>query len=369
MPVEEPSIDAVTAAAFTIPTDQPEADGTAVWSSTTIVVVHAVAGNITGLGWTYGAAAGARLVRDVLADAVVGRCAFDVTAAYEAMWRTVRNIGRPGIASTSISAVDTALWDLKARLLDIRLSRLLGVAHEAVPVYGSGGFTTYDERQLTEQLKGWIEDFDVRSVKIKIGQDRGACTDRDVDRMRQAREVIGPAIELFVDANGAYSVKQAMRIAERTGDLDVRWFEEPVSSDNLGGLRRVRDAVAAEVTAGEYGYGLSYFQRMCAAGAVDCLQADVTRCGGVTEFQRVAAVAAAYDLDVSGHCAPNLHLDVAATVPNLRHLEYFHDHARIETLLFDGATSPVRGAMSPDLSAPGNGLTFRAADAEHYRVA
>ena len=369
MPGTEPSIDGITAAAFTIPTDQLEADGTATWSGTTMVIVHAVAGNITGLGWTYGAAAGVRLVHDVLADAVAGRCALDVAGAYDAMWRAVRNIGRPGVASTSISAVDTALWDLKARLLDIRLSRLLGVTHDAVPVYGSGGFTTYDERRLTEQLTGWIEDLDVRSVKVKIGQDRGASTGSDVDRMRRAREVIGPDIELFVDANGAYSVKQAMRVAERVGDLDVRWFEEPVSSDDLSGLHRVRDAVAAEVAAGEYGYDLSYFQRMCAAGAVDCLQADVTRCGGITEFQRVAAVAAAHNLDLSGHCAPNLHLDVAAAVPNLRHLEYFHDHARIENLLFDGATLPARGVMSPDLSASGNGLAFRAVDAERYRVA
>lgn len=120
--------------------------------------------------------------------------------------------------------------------------------------------------------------------------------------MRQARHLVGPDVELYVD--GGYRRKQAIRAAERVADLDVRWFEEPVSADDLAGLREVRDAVDADAEAGEYGYDLPYFERMCAAGAVDCLQADVTRCGGVTEWQRVAAVAAAHGLEISGHCAP-----------------------------------------------------------------
>ncbi|NJC71218.1 mandelate racemase [Planosporangium thailandense] len=362
-------VKSVTAAAYRIPTDQPEADGTARWDSTTMVLVRAEADGHTGTGWTYGAAAGAGLVGEVLADVVTGRCALDVPGCYDAMVRRARNIGRPGVAATAISAVDAALWDLKARLFGVRLARLLGVVHDAVPVYGSGGFTTYDSARLAEQLGHWVHELGIPRVKIKIGESWGGEVDRDLARMRQAREVIGPDADLYVDANGGYTRKQAIRVAHAAADAAPAWFEEPVSSDDLDGLREVRDAVDADVAAGEYGYDLTYFRRMAAAGAVDCLQADATRCGGITEWQRVAAVAAAHGLQISGHCAPLLHLDVAATTANLRHLEWFHDHVRIESMLFDGAPVPTGGALRPDLSVPGNGLTFRQADAEPYRVA
>jgi L-alanine-DL-glutamate epimerase-like enolase superfamily enzyme len=187
--------------------------------------------------------------------------------------------------------------------------------------------------------------------------------------MAQARAVIGDDTELFVDANGGYTRKQAIRVMAAAADLDVRWFEEPVSSDDLEGLREVRDAVTADVTAGEYGYDLFYFRRMCAAGAVDCLQADVSRCGGITEFIRVAALAASFGLQISGHCGPHLHAHVAAATPNLRHLEWFHDHVRIESMFFDGTLDPTGGTITPNDEAPGNGLTLRVADAERYRVA
>lgn len=186
--------------------------------------------------------------------------------------------------------------------------------------------------------------------------------------MAQARDTIGPDVELFVDANGGYTRKQAIRVMEAAAELDVRWVEEPVSSDDLAGLREVRDAVRADVAAGEYGYDLTYFRRMCDAGAVDCLQADVTRCGGITEWLRVAAVAAAHHLEISGHCAPHVHAHVAAATPGLRHLEWFHDHVRIEQMFFDGTLDPTGGTVTPDPDAPGTGLTLRGAVAERYRT-
>ena len=142
---------------------------------------------------------------------------------------------------------------------------------------------------------------------------------------------------------------------------------EPVSSDDLDGLREVRDAVAPDVTAGEYGYDLFYCRRMCAAGAVDCLQADVSRCGGITEWLRTAAVAASYGLDISGHCGPHLHAHAAAATPNLRHLEWFHDHVRIESMFFDGTLDPTGGVIRPDPTAAGHGLTLRRCDAATLR--
>jgi len=369
MPGVDVPVDKLHWAAYRVPTDAPEADGTITWNATTMVLVRVQAGGTVGTGWTYGAAAAGALIGELLAGVVTGRCALDVPGAYHAMYRAVRNIGRPGVAATAISAVDTAMWDLKARLLGVRLARLLGVVHDRVPVYGSGGFTSYDEPQLTRQLEYWVHQLQIPRVKIKIGESWGHAVDRDLTRIRHARDVIGADADLYVDANGGYTRKQAIRVAHATAGLGVRWFEEPVSADDLDGLRQVRDAVEPDVTAGEYGYDLGYFQRMCAAGAVDCLQIDVSRCGGITEWQRVTAVAAAHNLQVSGHCAPHLHIDAAAATANLRHLEWFHDHARIESTLFDGTLVPGGGALRPDLSVPGNGLTFREADAQQYRVA
>ncbi|MGI8450495.1 MAG: enolase C-terminal domain-like protein, partial [Streptosporangiaceae bacterium] len=325
-------------------------------------------GGQRGLGYTYASAACQPLIDGVLAGEVVGRPVLDVAGSWQAMARAIRNLGRPGLVSCAISAADTALWDLKGKLLGVPVCRLLGVVRDEVPVYGSGGFTTYDRAAAQSQLERWTGEWRIPRVKIKIGESWGSRPGRDLERVAFARQVIGPDAELYVDANGGYTRKQAIRMAHAMAGDDVTWFEEPVSSDDLDGLREVRDQVSADVAAGEYGYDLVYFERMAAAQAVDCLQADVTRCGGITDWLRAAAVAAAHGLQVSGHCAPNLHAHVAATVPNLRHLEYFHDHVRIEGMLFDGALSPAGGVLRPDQGRPGLGLELKTADAGQFRV-
>ncbi|CPR07606.1 mandelate racemase/muconate lactonizing enzyme [Mycobacterium bohemicum DSM 44277] len=368
MNVEAP-IDEVSARAYEIPTDAPEADGTLAWSSTTLVLAEVAAGGRRGIGYTYATGACGELITGPLANAVSGRSALDITGCWEAMVIAMRNNGRPGLVSCAISAVDTALWDLKGKLLDLPVCRLLGMAREEVPIYGSGGFTTYDDGQTRAQLGRWVDDWKIPRVKIKIGESWGSDVARDLARIALARSIIGSDTELYVDANGGYRRKQAIRLAHAMAEHDVTWFEEPVSSDDLAGLHEVRDQVAPDVTAGEYGYDLAYFNRMLKADAVDCLQADVTRCGGITDWLRAAAVAAAYNVDVSGHCAPNLHAHVASAIPNLRHLEYFHDHHRIEHMLFDGALSPEGGALRPDRQRPGLGLEIKNRDAEEYRVA
>jgi L-alanine-DL-glutamate epimerase-like enolase superfamily enzyme len=362
-----PAVREITTAVYVIPTDAPEADGTLAWDKTTMVVAFARAGAVQGMGWSYAAAAAQSVIADVLAGAVVSRSALDVPGAAEAMARAVRNIGRPGVAATAISAVDIALWDLKARLLGCPLAQLLGRARGSVPVYGSGGFTSYDDGQTREQLTGWVAKDRIPRVKIKIGESWGARPERDLERVALAREVIGPDTELYVDANGAYTAGQAVRIADRLAEYGVTWFEEPVSSQDLAGLAAVRRQVRPDVAAGEYSWSLADSARLIDAGAVDCLQLDVTRCGGITEFMRGSALAAAHNLQVSGHCAPNLHARVGVAVPNLRHVEYFHDHQRIERMFFDGALSPDGGILAPDPDQSGLGLAFRDSDAERYR--
>jgi L-alanine-DL-glutamate epimerase-like enolase superfamily enzyme len=363
-----PPIESVEVSTYTVPTETPEADGTLAWEATTLVVVHARAAGQAGLGWTYGSPAAATVVRDHLAAVVTGRSAFDVPGANAAMDRALRNAARPGIAGHAVSAVDIALWDLKARLLDLPLVSLLGAATPQVPVYGSGGFTTYDDAQQDRQLRHWTQELGIPRVKIKIAESWGGAEMRDLARVARARRAIGDDADLYVDANGGYTRKQAVRMARGFAEEGVTWFEEPVSSDDLAGLAEVRAAVTADVTAGEYGYTLPYFQHMLAAGAVDCLQADITRCGGCTVWLRAAALAEAHGLQISGHCAPNLHAHVAAAVPNIRHLEWFHDHVRIENLLFTGALDPAGGHVTPGAGkAPGHGMALRADAAEEYR--
>src|SRR3954451_4781381 len=244
-----PAIDRVEVSAYKVPTDAPESDGTIAWDHTTLVLVEATAGGTSGLGYSYADPATAKLVRESLAGVVRGRDAMAVPGAWSAMVEAIRNLGRPGISSMAISAVDSALWDLKARLLGLPLVTLLGAARDAAPVYGSGGVTAYSIEQLREQLGGWVA-AGIPRVKMKIGTHPGD----DLGRVRAAREAIGPDAELFVDANGAYSRKQALAQADRFAELGVSWFEEPVSSDDLEGLRLLRDRGPAgmEVAAGEY---------------------------------------------------------------------------------------------------------------------
>ncbi|MFZ2109584.1 MAG: enolase C-terminal domain-like protein [Roseiarcus sp.] len=362
----EAAVTGLRVQAYTIPTDFPEADGTASWNSTTIIVVEAEAAGQRGIGYTYADASIVPLIGEKLAKAVVGTDAMNPPAAWRAMQVAVRNLGREGLAATAISAVDVALWDLKAVLFDLPLASLLGSYREAVPIYGSGGFTSYDDRQLARQLAGWVEREGCRWVKMKIGSD----PDRDPQRVAAAKQAIGPAT-LFVDANGAYVRKQALQLAQRfSSEQEVRWFEEPVSSDDLVGLRQVRERAPPpmEIAAGEYGYTLDYFRHMLEAGAVDVQQADATRCGGVTGFMQAAALCEAHHVDLSAHCAPALHRHLGCAAPRVRHLEWFHDHVRIEQMLFDGAPEAYDGAVAPDRSRPGLGLTFKRRDAERFAV-
>jgi L-alanine-DL-glutamate epimerase-like enolase superfamily enzyme len=350
------TVEALGARAYRLPADGVESDGTLRWEDTTIVVVHARAGDHAGVGYTYADAAAAGLVEGVLAGAVVGTDAMAPAAAAVAMDRAVRNDGRAGLAARAISAVDVALWDLKARRLGVSLADLLGRVRDAVPAYGSGGFTSLAGDALRRQLGGWARE-GLPAVKMKVGRDPA----EDVGRMRDAREAVGADVALFIDANGALDRPEALAMAGAAAELGVTWFEEPVSSDDLEGLRMVRERAPAgmAVAAGEYGDTPRYFRRMAAAGAVDCLQADATRCGGVTGFMAADAVCDAFGLPLSAHTAPTVHAHLGVAGRRVRHVEWFHDHVAIEQLLFEGAPTPRDGALAPDPARPGLGIALR----------
>ena len=349
-------ITALRAQAYRIPTDLPEADGTFQWNATTLVLAHVEATGVTGIGFTYADASIASLIDGVLLGAIKGRNAFDIPGCWMAMYRAVRNLGRSGLAACAISAVDTALWDLKARVLGLPLASLLGRCRDRIPIYGSGGFTSYTDDQLCAQLAGWAHRDGCRFVKMKIGSE----LERDPRRALSAKAAIGDC-QLFVDANGAFSVKAALAFAAAAEAADIRWFEEPVSSDDLLGLRLMRQEAPKQmdIAAGEYIYTADDARSCWNLTSSMSLQADVTRCGGISGFLQIGALCEAHHIDLSGHCAPALHRHVACSVPRLRHLEWFHDHVRIEQMLFEVRRQPTTAQLSQISTGPATVLCSR----------
>jgi len=360
-----PRITGIEVSVYKIPTTSPESDGTLEWDSTTLVLVRMAAGNSTGLGFTYASQSTATLIEKTLVPLVIGADSFDLPRLWIEMQTAIRGTGRAGVSAMAISGMDIALWDLKAKLMGLPILDLLGAARHRVEAYGSGGFTSYSDEQLREQFSGWAQ-AGLPAVKMKIGRNPGD----DVRRVKLAREIIGPKCRLFVDANGAYRRKQALDFAERVREMDVCWFEEPVSSDDLEGLRFLRDRGPAgmEIAAGEYGYDSVYFRRMLEQQAVDVLQADGTRCGGVTGFFLAASLADGFEIALSAHTAPSLHAYLACVATRAINVEYFHDHAVIEKRFLEGAIEPRGGFLEPGGSEPGFGWEFKSADARQYRV-
>ncbi len=364
-PIGTAKITASQVRVYTVPTDAPEADGTFAWNKTTMVLVTIEAGGKSGLGYTYADEATGKLAETLLRNKINGNDVFQHGALVQSLWHAVRNLGGTGIATMAIAAIDNALWDLRARLLNVSVVGMLGMVREGIAVYGSGGFTSYTDKQLSTQLGGWAKQ-GFHMVKIKVG----THPEKDPARVHTARKAIGDTTKLFVDANGAYTVPQALQLANKFAEYDVRWFEEPVSSDNLAGLAemRARAPLGMDIAAGEYGYTPWYFERMLQAKAVTVLQADATRCAGITGFLDVASLCWTHNIPLSAHCGPSQHLQVCCAVPRAVHMEFFHDHARIERMFFDGFCEPQSGEMKPDLGQPGMGLNLKEKDAAPYLV-
>ena len=350
---------------YTVPAPAEEADGTLSWTATTAVVVEVGVGETTGIGWTYSSGATAQIIDDHLRPVVMEAPVHGVDGLHERMRRACRNLGTRGLVGHAISAVDIALWDLKARLLDVSLVELFGGDPGArTPVYGSGGFTSLNDDQLRQQVEGWLE-AGCQAMKIKVAESWGSNERRDLERASKLRALAGDGVQLMVDANGGYTVGQACRTGAAYDDLGVIWFEEPVSSDDLPGLAQVRAAVRCDVAAGEYAYDVYDVRGLC--DVVDCLQLDVTRVGGYTGWRKAAALAASHNLQVSGHCAPALHASLTPAISNTRHVEWFVDHVRVESALFDGVPAITDGTIAPS-PGPGHGMSIRA-KAVRYRQA
>jgi L-alanine-DL-glutamate epimerase-like enolase superfamily enzyme len=360
------SVNDLQVSGYTIPTDKPESDGTLDWKETTMILVKIRCGDTEGIGYTYGDVAIAEVITSILDPMVLGRDPLDVPAIHTSLVRQIRNNGQSGLAMMAVSAVDIALWDLKAKMLDLPLCKLLGQEREGMPVYGSGGFTSYTDAELRGELEGWLKQ-GIPAVKIKVGRDPA----EDERRVGVARDAINDKTGLYVDANGAYTVSEALTQAQLFSGYNVDWLEEPVPAESRDQLHLIRQQLSGgmRVVAGEYGYTLNDFRNLLEAGAVDVLQADATRCGGITGFLKAGHLAEAFRVPLSSHCAPSIHLHPALSLACFSIAEYFHDHVRIERLLFDGGGELRNGQLFPDLSRPGLGLVFKDRDAQEFRVA
>jgi L-alanine-DL-glutamate epimerase-like enolase superfamily enzyme len=330
-----------------------------------VVLVEVEAGGELGLGYSYADVAAALIIGDRLAPIVEGGDPAAIPQLHARLAAEVGELGRGGIGARALSAVDAALWDLRARLLGVPLCELFGRARDRVAVCGVGSAGLgVDEaaRELGElAAQGYAR------VTLPVG----ARLDEDAARVRAARHAIGTRVALGVDAGGALARKQVLALAGELASSGVSWLEEPVGPADRDGLKLCRDRAPAGMTiaAGATLDEPLLARELLEAGAVDALVADLTRCGGPSGFLRLAALCDAFGLPLAARGAPGLTLHVACAAPPLAHLAFSAEHARIEALLFDGAPQPDGGWLYPDRARPGHGLRLKRQDAQRYLIA
>jgi L-alanine-DL-glutamate epimerase-like enolase superfamily enzyme len=352
------------ALALTIPTEAAESDGTLEWNSTTMVLVQLCADGKWGLGYTYCQQSAVPLIESLLQQHVAGQNLLELPRLWGNLTRAVRNNGRQGISAMAISAIDNALWDLKAKILKISMTDLLGRCREQVEVYGSGGFTSQTLPELQQQMQSWKSQ-GIRCFKMKVG----THPDQDAKRVHFVRECIGPKAALMVDANEAYDPVLALQLAAEFAQDQVSWFEQPVRCTDFNAMHELRQHLPTgmRLATGEYIYELAQVTNLLRMRSADVIQLDVTRCQGVTGFLKAAAVCEAFDIPISSHCAPALHVALGCALPGMQRLEYFYDHARLENLIFDGVPQVQDGFLKPDASALGFGLILKTEDIKRWQ--
>ena len=322
---------------------------------------------LEGLGIGQASPGVRQVVESGLRGVLIGEDPFNIEKLWRDMFRQVRGYGRKGVAFCGVSAVDIALWDLKAKALGLPLYRLLGPCVESVPVYGSGGWTNLGERELLDEMTSYI-DRGIRRVKMKVGKDFGQSEREDIQRVAAVRSAIGYDAALYVDANNGYYAKQAIYMAREFEQYQVGWLEEPVLADDIPGLAQVRVATTIPVAAGEHEYTKYGFRELIAGGGVDIAQPDVGRVGGITEWMKVAHLADAFNLPVAPHSFQLVHLHLACATPNLKVVEYLGIAEENDRGWYTDFPEPKDGAWSPYPDRPGLGLELDPYAVEKWSV-
>jgi L-alanine-DL-glutamate epimerase-like enolase superfamily enzyme len=356
------TIDDVRTEWLRVPISPAIADATHVLRFMDLILVEVRAGEFCGssymLSFDYGPAVLRGLVDQELKRRVLGMEADDIRAVYETNLRATEYIGREGVAMWGTAAIDVALWDLLARRLGVPVSLLFGAITKAVPVYGSGGWISYTDEQLADEVSRYVSR-GFAGVKIKIGGDE----DRDVERVRAARRAIGTDRKLMVDANQGLTLERALRLARRLEEFRLEWFEEPFPKDDLESYARLSNATEIPLAAGEREFGVPPFRRLVAARCLSVVQPDLLRVGGVTGWRQVAGLADSYLLRIAPHFYREYDVHLAAAQPNLIAIESFD---WLDPLL--EAPFEVRDGLAAVPDRPGFGVTFRQEAIREYRV-
>ncbi len=278
-------------------------------------------GGFEGLGVGQASPGVREVISNALRPLLIDADPMDIRQLWDDMFWLSRQFGSGGIGALAISAVDIGLWDLKAKALGLPLYKLIGAVRDSVPVYGSGGGTHLTKDELVAEAAGYVER-GIPRVKIKVGKDFGRAEKEDIERVTAVRDAVGYDVALYVDANSAYHPKQAIYLAKEFEQSQVGWFEEPVLTEDVEGLARIVGATSIQIATGEQEYSVHGFRGLLSAAAVDIVQPDVFRVGGVTAWLRIAELAETFNRPVAPHLAPLVHLHLACTIPNLKSLEY-----------------------------------------------
>lgn len=311
--------------------------------------------DLEGLGVGDGGRAAQTLINESLKPILIGADPLFIEKLWDDMFWRVRGVGRKGLAFGAISAVDIALWDLKAKYFNVPLYKLLGAYTDTVPVYGSGGWTHFSADELVAEQAGYVER-GMKSVKMKVGKDFGKSEKEDIERLAAVRDAVGDDVEILIDANNGYYAKQAIRMARAFEPYRVGWFEEPVLADDIEGLAAIAAAIDIPVATGEHEYSKFGFRELIARGGADIVQPDIGRVGGVTEWIKVANLAHAFNLPVAPHAFQLVHLHVTCATPNLRIVEYLGAAEEFDKLVYTEFPEPIDGMWSPYPDRPGLGL-------------
>jgi len=318
--------------------------------------------DIEGLGMTYASPGVIDVIENSLKQELVGKDPLDIEQLWNSMYWKVRGYGRKGIAFCAISAIDIGLWDLKGKYVNLPLYKLLGAYTDSVPVYGSGGWTNFSERELIEEMTGYVAD-GIPRIKMKVGKDFGLSEREDIERVAAVRKAVGDDVSIYIDANNGYYRKQAIYMAKEFEQFQIGWLEEPLIPDDIDGMADISRATSIPIATGEHEYTKYGFRDLIGRGGVDIVQPDIGRVGGVTEWMKVAHLAHSFNLPVAPHALQLAHLHVACATPNLKVVEYMNVSLEGDELWYIDFPKQKNGYWSPYPDKPGLGLEL-----DHYSV-
>ena len=316
---------------------------------------------VTGLVPAPGGKMVKALIEDALKPLIVGENPMNNERIWSKIYWALLMGGRRGFVITALGIVDNAVWDLKGRITGQPLNRLLGGFQDRVNSYGSGINLNLSNEALVAQMKGYV-DAGFKMVKMKIGH---RDPEVDVERVRLVREAIGPHIHLSLDVNNAWSLTTALRLVRRLEPFGIYWLEEPILADEISSLAKLADKTDIPIAVGENHYTKWEFKDLIAQGAVQIVQADVTKCGGITEFLKIAAMADAHGLPACPHHSVFTDVAAIAAVPNGLFHEYVHDMFEPASRLVLNPARPEQGVIEP-LDKPGFGIELDPAAFEKF---